>query len=63
MRRVRTFKADSGKVIIKMTVEISTSPGTAWNRKSFLQTVNYYFGQATVGLINLGFPVPKVVRK
>lgn len=63
MKRVRTLKADNGKITVKLTVEVSTSKGTSWDRKGFLQQVHYYFGQAMVGLINLGFSQPKIVRK
>jgi hypothetical protein len=63
MKRVRTYKADNGKVAIKLTVEISTSRGTSWARKGFLETVSFYYGHVVVGLINLGFTSPKIVRK
>lgn len=63
MKRVKYFTAVGKHTTIKLTMEITTNRGTAWDRKSFLELVEGYAGRAMVGLADLGFPLTKIKQK
>ena len=63
MKRVKHFTAVGKTTTIKLTMEITTNKGTAWDRKSFLSLVDHYAHRAMLGLAELGFPLTNIKLK